>query len=215
MGSRPGASTHILSTSRIRSQPESTRSILGRRWVAPLAVVLAAAAALIYYGRRPEPVPRVSNYVQLTRDGEPKTLVATDGLRLYLGLGTQTSMRVAEVSVSGGDPFPIPVPSEGLTPVSVSPDGAELLTIDKPGDLWSVPTIGGSPHRLAKTIALDPFGTDAAWSPDGKMLVYCNRSDLFLAKSDGTEARKLASVPGRLLCSPDFARRNDAQVHRG
>ncbi len=197
VGSRPGASTHILSTSRIRSKPESTRSILGRRWVAPLAVVLAAAAALIYYGRRPEPVPRVSNYVQLTRDGEPKTLVATDGLRLYLGLGTQTSMRVAEVSVSGGDPFSIPVPSEGLTPLSVSPDGAELLTIDKPGDLWSVPTIGGSPHRLAKTIALDPFETDAAWSPDGKLLVYSNRSDLFLAKSDGTEARKLASVPGR------------------
>src|SRR6202044_1315775 len=106
--SRPGASTHIPSRSRISSPPESTRSVLGRRWVAPLAVVLAAAAALIYYGRRPEPMPRVSNYVQLTRDGEPKTLMATDGLRLYLGLGTQTSMRVAEVSVSGGDPFPIP-----------------------------------------------------------------------------------------------------------
>ncbi len=123
-GSRPGTSTPVLSTSRISSPPEATLSVLSRRWVAPLAVVLAAAAALIYYGRRPEPVPRVSNYVQLTRDGEPKTLVATDGLRLYLGLGTQTSMRVAEVSVSGGDPFSIPGPSEGLTPLSVSPDGA-------------------------------------------------------------------------------------------
>ena len=206
VGSRPGTSTPVPSTSRISSPPEAARSIPGRRWVAPLAVVLAAAAALIYYGRRQEPVPRVSNYVQLTRDGEPKSLNATDGLRLYLGLGTETSMRVAEVSVSGGDPFAIPAPSEGLAPLSVSPDGAELLTIDKPGNLWSLPTIGGSPHRLAKTIALDPFGTDAAWSPDGKMLVYCNRSDLFLAKSDGTEARKVASVPGRLYApqiSPD------------
>ena len=37
------ASTPVLSTSRISSPPESTRSILRRRWVAPLAVVLAAA----------------------------------------------------------------------------------------------------------------------------------------------------------------------------
>jgi eukaryotic-like serine/threonine-protein kinase len=196
----------ILSTSRISGPAQFRRSILKRRWVAPLAVVLAAAVALIYYGRRQAPVPKVSNYVQLTRDGEPKTLIATDGLRLYLGLGSQTSLRVAELSVSGGDPFPIPVPSEGLVPRSVSPDGAELLAIDKPGNLWSLPTIGGSPRRLAKTIAVDSFGTEAAWSPDGKMLVYCNRSDLFLAKSDGTEARKLASVPGRLYApqvSPD------------
>jgi eukaryotic-like serine/threonine-protein kinase len=204
VGSRLEASTPILSTSRVSSQTESTRSLLSRRWVAPLAVVLTGAATLIYYGRRQEPVPRVSNYVQLTQDGEPKRLVATDGLRLYLSLGTETSSRVAEVSVSGGDPFPIPVPSEGLVPQSVSPDGAELLAVDKPGNLWSLPTTGGSPHRLADTIALDAFGTDAAWSPDGKMLVYCNRSDLFLAKSDGTEARKLVSVPGRLY-APQFS----------
>ena len=113
-------------------------------------------------------------------------------------------MRVAEISVSGGDPFPIPVPSEGLTPLSVSPDGSELLAIDMPGNLWSLPTLGGSPHRLANTFALDPFGTDAAWSPDGKMLAYCNRNDLFLARSDGTEARKLVSVPGRLY-APQFS----------
>jgi eukaryotic-like serine/threonine-protein kinase len=204
VGSRIGASAYVLSILQTSSQPESTRSVPRRRWVAPFAVVLTAAAMLIYYGRRQEAAPRVSNYVQLTRDGEPKTLIATDGLRLYLGLGTETSMRVAEVSVSGGDPFPIPVPSEGLAPLSVSPDGAELLAIDKPGNLWSLPTTGGSPHRLADTIALDAFGTDAAWSPDGKMLIYCNRSDLFLAKSDGTEPRKLISVPGRLY-APQFS----------
>ncbi|MFY9936462.1 MAG: protein kinase, partial [Silvibacterium sp.] len=207
VASRIEASAHVLSPSQISSQAASRRSVLRRRWVAPLAVVLTAAATLIYYGGRQEPVPSLSNYVQLTRDGEPKTnLVATDGLRLYLRLGTESSMRVAEVSVSGGDPFPIPAPSEGLTPLSVSPDGAQILAIDKPGNLWSLPTLGGSPHRLADTIAVDAFGTDAAWSPDGKMLIYCNRSDLFLAKWDGTDARKLVSVPGRLFApqvSPD------------
>ena len=197
VGSRLGASAHVLSTLPVSRHAESKRPILQRRWAAPLAVVLIAAATmLIYQWGRQGPVPRVSNYVQLTRDGEPKTyLAATDGLRLYLRLGTESSMRVGEVSVSGGDPFPIPAPSEGLTPLSVSPDGAQILAIDKPGNLWSLPTLGGSPHRLANTIAVDAFGTDAAWSPDGKMLIYCNRSDLFLAKWDGTDARKLVSVP--------------------
>jgi serine/threonine protein kinase len=204
LGPRIGASAHVLSTSRISRQPASTRSILNRHWIPPSAVVLiAAAATLIYYGRRQEPVPRLSNYVQLTRDGEAKRLGATDGLRLYLGLGTKTSMRVAEASVSGGKPFPIPA-SEGLTPLSVSPDGAELLAVDQPGHLWSLPTTGGSPHRLADAIPFDTFETDAAWSPDGEMLVSSNRHGLFLAKSDGTEARKLVSETG-LPYAPQFS----------
>ena len=204
-GSQIGASAKVSATAQISSQPEPRRSALSLRWAVLLAVVLTAAVTLIYYGQRQEQIPRLSNYIQLTRDGEPKSnLAATDGLRLYLRLGTETSMRVAEVSVSGGDPFPIPVPSEGLTPLSISPDGAQLLAIDKPGNLWSLPTIGGSPHRLADTIALDAFGTDAAWSPDGKTLVYCNRSDLFVAESNGSEARKLVSVPGRPY-APQFS----------
>ena len=178
-----------------------------RRWALPLgALVVLIAGGLGYFWKRPLPAPKVSDFVQLTHDGEPKTLEATDGSRLYFRLGTETSLRIAEASVSGGDPVPIPTHSQGLTPLSVSPDGAELLAIDWPGNLWSLPTLGGSPNRLANTIASDASGTDAAWSPDGTMLVYCNRSDLFLAKSDGTEARKLISVPGRLFApqlSPD------------
>jgi Tol biopolymer transport system component len=45
-----------------------------------------------------------------------------------------------------------------------------------------------------------------SWSPDGKEFVYNRVSDLFLAKSDGTESRKLASAPGQIYFmnwSPD------------
>jgi len=205
--SRIEASAHVFSTSwryegaagsGNRSSPESTlpeatQLALRRRWVAALAAVTAVAAvALIYYLTRPEPQPQVSNYIQLTHDGKAKTLKATDGLRLYFGMGNQTLMSVAEVSVSGGDPISITVPSAGLTPQSVSPDGAELLALDGPGNVWSLPTLGGSPRRLGSAI-----GQDAAWSPDGKMLAYANGSELFLAKNDGTESRKLVTVNGR------------------
>jgi hypothetical protein len=47
-------------------------------------MLIVASAALAYLWLRPEPVPRVSNYVQLTHDGQPKYLFGTDGVRLYL-----------------------------------------------------------------------------------------------------------------------------------
>ncbi len=206
VASRIDGPAHVVSTSwkvagafaasksaETSSPPASTRPALRSRWVAPLAAITAVALiALILYGTRPQPLPSVSNYIQLTHDGEAKTLKATDGLRLYFGMGNQASMRVAEVSVSGGEPISITVPSAGLTPQSVSPDGAELLALDGPGDFWSLPTLGGSPRRLGSAVA-----QDAAWSPDGKMLAYAEGSELFLARSDGTESRKLVSLEGR------------------
>jgi serine/threonine protein kinase/Tol biopolymer transport system component len=192
------------SRSRISSQPESTRSILRRRWPLTLAAVLVLLAGVfVYFWTRPLPPPKVSNYVQLTQDGEPKILEATDGLRLYLAIRTPSNWKIAEISASGGDPIPIPIPSEGLTPLSVSPDGSKLLAIDLSGILWSLPTLGGAPQRLPNTFSLVASET-AVWSPDGKMLAYCHGNDLFLARSDGTEARKLVTVPG-LPYDPQFS----------
>jgi serine/threonine protein kinase/Tol biopolymer transport system component len=197
-------SVRELSTSRMSSPPESTRSILRRRWPVTLAAVFVLlAGAFVYFWSRPLPPPKVSNYVQLTQDGEPKILEATDGLRLYLGMRTLSNRKIEEISVSGGDPIPIPVPSEGLTPLSVSPDGSNLLAVDLSGVLWSLPTLGGAPHRLPTTFSLVASET-AVWSPDGKMLAYCHGNDLFLARSDGAEARKLVTVPG-IPYDPQFS----------
>jgi Tol biopolymer transport system component len=57
---------------------------------------------------------------------------------------------------------------------------------------------------LANTLVLDALRTIAAWSPDGKTLVYSNGNDLFLARSNGTEARKLVSVKGQPY-APQFS----------
>jgi Tol biopolymer transport system component len=71
------------------------------------------------------------------------------------------------------------------------------------GPLWSLPVLGGSPRRLG-----DEEANAAAWSPDGKMLAYSIRSDLFVSKADGSESRKLITMPdvavmSDLLWSPD------------
>src|SRR6516225_10940137 len=85
---------------------------------------------------------RVSNYVQLTHDGQPKYLVGTDGARLYLGLGNYNSRSVGEISVSGGEPVKIPAPSAKMQAVDLSPDGSQVLAVDQQsitrGPLWSL-----------------------------------------------------------------------------
>src|ERR1019366_8916481 len=66
-------------------------------------VLMLGAAVLAYLWMRPEPVPKVSNYVQLTHDGKHKWLAGTDGSRLYLSYGAYAGQSIAEISISGGN----------------------------------------------------------------------------------------------------------------
>ena len=182
-------------------QPKPAAPVLFPRWLIPVAGLLMTAMLLAFLLARPLPVAEVSNYVQLTHDGQPKALVGTDGSRLYLGFARPTaynaSVGITQMSALGGEPVPIQTGSRAILPLNVSQNGDELLVKDNQGtgyrgELWSLPVLGGSLRRLGSTA-----GQDAAWSPDGRMLVYADGSNLFLAKSDGTEPRKLASLTGR------------------
>ena len=182
--------------------------------IVPVAVALAVVcvAVLVYFWMQAPPVPRVANYVQLTHDGQQKSLIGTDGSRLYLNsgegrAGSFASRGVAEMTVAGGEPKKLSIlPSLNMVPLDLSADGAELLVVDgqgapPKGPLWSFPILGGSPRRLAEIV-----GETGAWSPDGKRLAYTNLGDLFVARADGSESRKLLSVKGDIVditWSPD------------
>jgi Tol biopolymer transport system component/DNA-binding winged helix-turn-helix (wHTH) protein len=163
-------------------------------FAAMAAVVLIAVLAYLF---RPSlPAPALSDYTQLTQDAKPKYLIGTDGPRLYFGRHSQ----VMQMSVSGGNEAPVDVSWPGTRLFrlsSVSPDGSKLLIAKLSGlsdasvPMWSVPTLGGSPIRLA-----DIEGIAGAWSPDGQKLVYVHGKALYLANADGTESRQLASLPG-------------------
>jgi serine/threonine protein kinase/Tol biopolymer transport system component len=178
-----------------------------RRWLVPFAGLAIVAMALIaFHWASTSPIPEVSHYTQLTHDGEAKFLVGTDGSKLYLGVGALTAPGIARMPISGGDPVRIPIPSANALPVALSPDGKELLAIERqvaddefPARLWRLPTANGPPHRVGNVLA-----TDATWSPDGAILAYCVRGDLFLSASDGTGARKLVSLKG-IIHAPQFS----------
>jgi eukaryotic-like serine/threonine-protein kinase len=170
------------------------------------AVVLGAVALRMNAPRAPLVV---SGALQITNDGRGKLLAGTDGSRLYLQYISSVSAdssSMGQVASSGGEVVPIAAPSLSMKILSVSPDGSSLLVSDEPGTLfdgplWALPVLGGLPRRLG-----DAVGHAGVWSPDGKRLVYARGNELFLAKSDGTELRKLASLAGWPLApqwSPD------------
>lgn len=162
---------------------------------ATVAAIVLGAATLAYFLAQPPSAPKVSNYVQLSHDGQQKYLAATDGARLYLYLSGSDYQGMAEMSVSGGEPKKLPIlTSSAMFPLSLSPDGSELLAVDgqgtpPSGPLWSLPILGAPPRRIGDLVALD-----AAWSPDGKLLAYSSGNALYVTKAVGAEPRKLLEL---------------------
>jgi DNA-binding winged helix-turn-helix (wHTH) protein/Tol biopolymer transport system component len=173
-------------------------------------VLVLCLAGAIWYLHRPLPPPRITAYTQITHDGRSKQLRGTDGSRLYF---TQFSPdRIAQVSVNGGEiaDVPIAVPAQGMAVWlrDVSRDGSNALialignieerhAVDS---LWIAPILGGSARRL-------DYGRGGDFSPDGSRVIYSTEEgDIFLARIDGTEKRKLANVgslAGWFRWSPD------------
>src|SRR6266568_182442 len=175
-------------------------------WIAIAVVLLVLSGGAVYFLSRPTPTPQVSNYVQLTHDGSQKTLIGTDGSRLFLTLVNSSVVEAAAVQVLGGEATRIAMPGPRMSPVDVSPDGSSFLVVDGRGyppigPLWSLPVLGSSPRRLG-----DALGQDASLSADAQTLAYANGTDVFLARPDGTEPRKLFTTKNfvsDLVWSPD------------
>ena len=164
------------------------------------------------------PAARVVRSVRLTFTGQAAfpsleadwfPALATEGGRVYFTRMTENRLTLAQSSVGGGEVVPIRTPLNEPFLVNVSPDGSRLLVREwvnaqLEGPLWVVPSVGGAPLRLGAVVA-----HDGAWSPDGKRMVFARGEELYLAGSDGSEPRKLATTPGRaswVRWSPDGAR---------
>jgi serine/threonine protein kinase/Tol biopolymer transport system component len=175
-------------------EPRHARSRASLLVIALVAVI--ALGVSTYFWMRPSPIPQVANYVQLTHDGLQKSLIGTDGSRLFLAVVNSgaSDADAAAIQVTGGEPTKIAMPGPGMFPVDVSPDGSSFLVVDGRGyppigPFWSLPILGDSPRRLG-----DAMGQVGCWSADGKMLAYANGTGVFLAKADGTESRKLVTM---------------------
>jgi Tol biopolymer transport system component/predicted Ser/Thr protein kinase len=179
-----------------------------RKWVAALvgtAVILAAALA--YLLSRPSATPKVLGSVQITHDGRSKyPPVFSDGSRLFFMATEANGSALYQVSIAGGEPVALSEAFFIAELAGIAPDGSELLvqtyegTLPE-GPLWVYPTVSGSRHRLGGMTS-----SEAGWSPDGHRIAYVKGRTLYLANTDGTQARQIAALPGDvswLRWSPD------------
>ncbi len=167
------------------------------RWLALLGVLATLAiVGLAFLLRAPLPAPKVLGYTPLTHDRVRKDgPLVTDGTRLYFMMPKKTGWTIAEVSTSGGETAPIDSHFEDVQLTDISPNGSELLigNFNSPSDMpiYILPQPAGLPRRLGDVLA-----HDASWSPNGQQIVYARGTELYVAKPDGSESRRLVTLAG-------------------
>jgi len=96
-----------------------------------------------------------------------RSVVLTDGTRLYVQESVNGRYVIGQVAVTGGDTVVMNTPFPNACLNNISPDKTELVVgsfsgveIEQP--LWAVPVVGGAPRRFS-----DIPGEDGAWMPRG------------------------------------------------
>jgi len=199
-------------TPEVPEEERKNRRIL--KWLlAGFAVSVVSLVAAVWYLRRPLPPPRISDSFQITHDGHPKDLTGTDGSRLYLHFWFSGQQTILQVGIAGGEivPFPAPLPSPRL--YDVSQDGSSLLVGSEENgqqSLWDLQVPGGTVRHIANGGIVS-----AAWSPDGRSMVYSTpANEIFMARRDGTDLRKLRAAKGRNSRTGHFTWSPDGAIIR-
>jgi len=184
-------------------------------------VVAASAVGVLFlfvvaYVLRPTvPPPRVIAIKQITHDGKRKSYLegfrvqntmATDGLRVYFPVMALPIQM--QVSTGGGESLAVPIPFQLPVILGISPTKSELLLLGPPtndatseGGIWTMPVLGGQARQIGNLIAYD-----ATWSPNGASIYYSTGRDVWVARSDGSQSRKILTmdgVPNWIRFSPD------------
>lgn len=171
--------------------------------------LLLILAALVAYRLVPSPPPRVLGFTQITRDGLMKVGIFSDGERLYFPELQGDHFVVSQVSVAGGETSTLTTPFANVIVGGIVPNGSALVVVPfegtgKGGETWSLPLPSGPPRRIG-----DLRGDSVAWSHDGNQVAFSQGADIYAAKSDFSEPRRLVTAENRVYSmsfSPDGGR---------
>jgi Tol biopolymer transport system component len=154
------------------------------------------------------PAPRVTAIDQVTHDGYRKENLLAGDSQLFITELPESNRIIARVQLPGSNRTVMPSPFNSLQALDLSPDHSKLLISSRStsgeNEFWTLPVVKGSPQRVG-----DLSGRDAAWSADGKRLVFAKGSRLYLAGGAGTEAHELYAAGGSVFApkfSPDEKR---------
>lgn len=199
-----------------RALPPPVSSAIARRWYI-LFVVLTILLAAFAFRPMVRP-PKVTRIRQMTRIGNliHNTDLVTDGPRIYFRVWDGTDRAVRYMSAAGGEVFPLGKAFPDMDIDDIAPSGSELLIVNladrvavsnsnlSAPSVWRVPVPVGSPRPVGRL-----HSYEAKWSPDGRTLACSVGNDLDLVDPDGSNLRRVASLPGipfYLVWSPDGTR---------
>ncbi|HZZ39894.1 MAG TPA: winged helix-turn-helix domain-containing protein [Acidobacteriaceae bacterium] len=192
------------------STAEARSKELGRWQITAAAVAIVGLMAAAYwagvrgraaYGRPPR-ITQITFSGRVT-PGDPLFEsfpgTATDGSRIYFPQIENGQAVLAQALIADGETRTLPLPEELGAPSlgDISPDGSRLLLRNHLATapeqaLWVVSTIGGAARRIPGILA-----HDATWMPDGQRILYASGDDLYIARENGGESRKLVTLRGR------------------
>jgi eukaryotic-like serine/threonine-protein kinase len=187
----------------VRTSASSGRRKKNAIWIVAAAIA-AVIVAVMLVTNTSSSVSGPLDSQQITFSSEIKDQpIVTDGTRLYF----QSQGRPVEMSVKGGPTAPMRASLAGMKIFDISPDASELLAW-KPdlndeterGSLWTVPVLGGYPRRLGNQLA-----RGAAWSPDGRLLVYADLNSVLISDSNGANVRQIWDAPHAVDRWPRFS----------
>ena len=173
-------------------------------WIVAVAcgIVVLVAAAISFAPVSENPV--IESVVQLTSDPNAKFgSIETDGMRVYFARGAPGSLKLAQVSVNGGQIAEVATQLNNPQIAGLSSDGSTLLILVTPytqleNQMWLLPLPGGEGRRLSEV-----WVDDASMFPDGRLLYRAN-SNTYLAERDGSNPRKLESL-SKLPAAPGIS----------
>jgi Tol biopolymer transport system component/DNA-binding winged helix-turn-helix (wHTH) protein len=172
-----------------------------------LLIVLASCAVLVLVAALARPVvppARLTRVHQITHVGTVvwNESILVSGSRIYFMSNENGENQIRYVSLDDGAVSLVEKPFAKIAGLhDIAPSGSELLVSEFERGLppswhrilWRLPVPHGTARRVGSILA-----DDSAWSPDGRTIVYTNEAaqTLNLVDGDGSNSRKLASLPG-------------------
>lgn len=194
--------------------PDAVAGRSGRRKSARVLAVSFAGACLVLIllsMTSGQDIRLIGGPLRLTLSTDPilpPLLASSDVVYFQVRAPGSSSYQIVRVQQDGaGSTETLETTIENPEPLAISPDeGAMLIrSVTGPrmddGPVFVQPLPSGQARRLGDVLALD-----AAWTPDGRRIVFSQRRSVHTISSEGTGNRKAFDVPGRAFgfrWSPD------------
>jgi Tol biopolymer transport system component len=205
-GALPAASASYAAHLSSSSQP----AVAPRRNLIPYAigaVVLLVAGFLAYhFWPRPNVASVPATITKISEWNRPigSPILSPDGRTIAFTSSVNGYDQLFVMLTSGGQPLQLTKDEGNKRPLAFSADGNEILFGPSIGDfeIWSIPTLGGSPRRLGNGAVVTP-------SADGRSLLIATLDHRILrSDASGLNTEVLATLTAednivQLLASPD------------